>query len=50
MAAYMADIANSLEQDRYDGAISLESVYRPAGGTFEDGFRASIGTFKELFG
>jgi sugar phosphate isomerase/epimerase len=50
MAAYMAEIAHSLEQDGYDGAISLESVYRPAGGTFEDGFRASIGTFKELFG
>ena len=29
-------------------SISLESVYRPPGGTFEDGFRASVGVLKEL--
>lgn len=50
MARYMPDIASSLKRDGYDGVISLESVYRPDGGTFEDGFRASIGAFKELFG
>lgn len=50
MAPHLEKIASGLKQDQYDGAISLESVYRPDGGTFEDGFRASIGTFKELFG
>jgi len=30
--------------------ISLESVYHPDGGTYEDGFRASVGKFKEIFG
>ncbi len=29
---------------------SLESVYRPDGGSFEDGFKASVGEFKRLFG
>jgi hypothetical protein len=28
----------------------LESVYHPDGGTYEDGFRASVGKFKEIFG
>jgi sugar phosphate isomerase/epimerase len=49
MAPYLADLANALEADNYGGVISLESVYRPEGGTFEDGFRASVGTLKELF-
>ena len=46
----MADIANALKQDGYNGAISYESVYRPENGTFEDGFRASFAKFKEVFG
>ncbi len=50
MAPYLTDIASSLHSDGYDGVISLESVYRPGNGTFEDGFRASIETFKALFG
>lgn len=50
MGSYLQDIASSLKQDGYEGVISLESVYRPDGGTFEDGFRASIETFKEIFG
>ena len=50
MAPHLADIANALRDDRYDGVISLESVYRPDGGTFEDGFQASLGTFKSVFG
>ncbi len=50
MAPYLADMAGALKADGYAGAISLESVYRPPGGTFEDGFRASVGAFKALFG
>ena len=50
MAPYLADIAAALDREGYDGAISLESVYRPPGGGFEDGFRASIARFKQLFG
>ncbi len=50
MAAYLPRIAAALRDDGYDGAISLESVYRPLGGTFEDGFRASIVRFLALFG
>ena len=50
MAPYLADIAAALKRDGYDGAISLESVYRPQAGGFEDGFRASIAQFKRLFG
>ncbi len=47
---YMAPIADALKRDGYAGAISYESVYRPAGGTYEDGFQASVATFKEVFG
>ncbi len=47
---YLEPIANALKRDRYAGAISYESVYRPEGGTFEDGFRASVAKFVELFG
>ncbi len=50
MGLYLPRIAAALREDGYEGAISLESVYRPLGGTFEDGFRASIGRFQELFG
>ena len=50
IAPYLGDIAAHLKRDGYDGAVSLESVYRPEGGTFEDGFRASVEKFKELFG
>ena len=50
MAPYLADIAAALMADGYAGAISLESVYRPRGGGFEDGFRASVGALKALFG
>ena len=49
MAPYLEDIARSLKEDRYDGIISLESVYHPDDGTFEDGFQASIGRFKAIF-
>ncbi|MDH3652489.1 MAG: sugar phosphate isomerase/epimerase, partial [Saprospiraceae bacterium] len=50
MQPYFKKIATALEGDGYKGAISLESVYRPDNGTFEDGFRASLSAFKNIFG
>ena len=50
MAPYMARIAAALKDDGYAGAVSLESVYRPPGGSFEDGFRESFAAFRETFG
>ena len=50
MGAYLPGLAAALRADGYTGAVSLESVYRPPGGTFEDGFRSSIEAFKRLFG
>ena len=49
MAPYLEEIARSLHADDYQGVISLESVYRPEPGNFEDGFRSSIERFKTLF-
>ncbi|MXZ09154.1 MAG: sugar phosphate isomerase/epimerase [Gemmatimonadetes bacterium] len=49
VAPYLEPIANALKRDGYAGAISYESVYRPEGGTFEDGFRASVAKFVEIF-
>jgi sugar phosphate isomerase/epimerase len=50
MAQYLQPIADGLKEDNYQGAISLESVYYPDGGSYEDGFRASIETMKTIFG
>jgi sugar phosphate isomerase/epimerase len=50
LAPYLEDIANALRKDNYNGVISLESVYRPDGGIFEDGYYKSIEVMKELFG
>lgn len=50
MASFLEPLAADLRRDGYDGVISLESVYRPDDGDFEDGFRASVETFKRLFG
>ena len=50
MALYLDDMATALRNDGYAGTISLESVYRPLGGSFEDGFRASVGALKAMFG
>ncbi|MGK0189417.1 MAG: sugar phosphate isomerase/epimerase [Verrucomicrobiales bacterium] len=50
MAACLKPLADRLKADGYDGHISLESVYRPDGGDFEGGFKASVGLFKELYG
>ena len=50
MAPYLGEIAAALKRDKYQGVVSLESVYRPDNGTFEDGFRKSLSTFTRLFG
>ena len=50
MAPYLDDIAAALKRDDYQGVVALESVYRPEGGTFEDGYRECLPRFKELFG
>ncbi|MGV6875547.1 sugar phosphate isomerase/epimerase family protein [Pseudochelatococcus sp. B33] len=50
LADQLWPLANALKSDGYDGVISYESVYRPDGGTFEDGFHAAIGRFKAIFG
>ena len=50
MDPYYTDIVNVLKRDGYNGAISLESVYTPEGGTREDGFRESLPVFMELMG
>ena len=49
MRPYLDDIAKALKADGYAGSISLESVYCPPGGSFEDGFRASAGIMKAFF-
>ena len=50
MAPYLEGLAAGFKEENFDGVISLESVYHPDGGTYEDGFRASVGTFKRIFG
>ncbi len=50
LAELFQPIAEALKADRYDGVISLESVYHPGNGSFEDGFRLCVHRFKELFG
>jgi len=50
MAPYLESIAGALKKNGYQGVISLESVYRPDNGTFEDGFRECLPVFKKLFG
>ncbi len=49
LAPQFHPLSQALRADGYDGVISLESVYRPQGGTFKDGFKESIHTFKALF-
>ena len=49
MATYLGDLANALREDKFNGVVSLESVYRPDGGSFEDGFRMSADVLKQLF-
>ena len=50
MAPYLEGIAGALKRDNYQGVVSYEGVYRPTGGTFEDGFNESLPAFKKLFG
>ena len=50
MAPYLEPLAAALQNDGYDGHISLESVYGIGGDDFEAGFKASVGRFKKLFG
>ena len=50
MAPYLSDLAAALRRDGYADAISLESIYRPADGSFESGFLRSVETFRTLFG
>jgi sugar phosphate isomerase/epimerase len=50
MAPYLEGIAAGLKEEGFDGVVSLESVYHPTDGSYEDGFRASVGRFKEIFG
>jgi sugar phosphate isomerase/epimerase len=50
MAPYLEDIANALKRDNYEGFISLESVYHPGNGSYEDGYRECLPYFKKLFG
>lgn len=50
MAPYFGVIASALVRDRFRGVVSFESVHRPRGGSFEDGFRASFPAFRRTFG
>ncbi|WP_412066899.1 TIM barrel protein [Rhizobium sp. SYY.PMSO] len=50
LADQLWPLAKALKEDGYDGVISYESVYRPEGGIFEEGFQAAIGRFKAIFG
>jgi len=49
MAPYLLDIAEALRADSYQGIVSLEANYRPEGGEFVEGTRASIEQFKKVF-
>ena len=50
LAPYLDDLANAFRRDNFDGVITFESVYRPDGGTFEDGYHQNIDMFKQIFG
>lgn len=49
LADQFAPAVKALKADGYDGVVSFESVYHPGNGNFEEGFRACIGRFKQLF-
>ena len=49
MSPHLQAISDRLNAIGYDGSMSLESVYRPSDGDFEDGFNASIEKFKSLY-
>jgi len=49
LADQFEPLADALRADQYDGVISFESVYHTGDGDFENGFRRSIGLFKQWF-
>ena len=49
MAPYLQPIADYLNKIHYDGVVSLEAVYHPGNGSFEDGFHACLPLFKKIF-
>lgn len=50
LSPYLEKLAGAFKKDGFDRVICYESVYRPTGGTFEDGFRGSFPVLKRLFG
>ncbi len=50
MAPYFQALADGLRGIGYAGCVSLESVYRPRGGSFHNGFQASFPRFEQIFG
>jgi len=48
MAPYLEGIIGALKRDGYQGVISIESVYRPDNGAFEDGFREVLPVLRKL--
>jgi sugar phosphate isomerase/epimerase len=50
MSPYLQDLAASLRENKYDGYISLENIYRPDNGDFVDGYHIDIVQLKEIFG
>lgn len=49
LAGQFQPIANALRSDSYNGVVSFESVYHPADGSYEEGFRQCISDFKRTF-
>jgi len=47
---YLEGIIGALKRDGYDGVVSIESVYRPDNGTFEDGYRKVLPILRKLVG
>ncbi len=50
LAEQFAPIAAAMNADGHDGVVSLESVYHPGNGDFEEGFRLCVDRFKRIFG
>ena len=50
LADQFQPVADALRGDGYGGVISLESVYHPGNGDFEEGFRLCVDRFKSIFG
>ncbi len=50
LADQFQPIADALRADQYNGVISFESVYHNGDGNYENGFRAGVGLFREIFG